>query len=106
MAHFWGFLWTSHRRARQYRRTSHPNQRRVFPGGAAMKTAGRVMLLMAGAVLVAGLTTAQQPGGFPFGGKGGPPNPATLILNPNVKKDLKLTDEQAEKLPAAVMKAL
>jgi hypothetical protein len=46
-------------------------------------------------------------GGFGgFGGGGFGTDPVSLVRNPQVKKELEITDEQLEKLPAAVNKAL
>jgi hypothetical protein len=47
-------------------------------------------------------------GGFGFGGFGGAGgnDPLTLLRRADVKKELDLTDEQVEKLPAAVLKAV
>lgn len=45
-------------------------------------------------------------GGFFGGGKGGAADPAALLRRPDVKKELKLTDEQLAKVPDAVWKAL
>jgi hypothetical protein len=57
------------------------------------------------AILAIGLAIAQPPFG-PFGGGRGPSDPASLLNNPSVKKELKLTDEQLAQVPQAVMKAL
>jgi hypothetical protein len=66
----------------------------------------KVMVLAVLGFVTVGLSTAQQP----FGGFGGftkgPSGPAALIQNESVKKELRLTDEQAAKIPDAVMKAL
>jgi hypothetical protein len=65
-----------------------------------------------GAFLVAlglvGLADAQQRFGGGFGGGmgGGRVDPLQLVNNPSVKKELDLTDEQVEKIPEAVRKAL
>jgi Spy/CpxP family protein refolding chaperone len=66
--------------------------------------------------LTAGPALAQQPkkgGGFPFGGGFGPfggggrgADPSALLGNPSVQKELKLTEEQQQKIPEAVQKAL
>jgi hypothetical protein len=45
-------------------------------------------------------------GGFFGGGKGGAADPAALLRRGDVKKELKLTDEQLAKVPDAVWKAL
>jgi len=58
------------------------------------------------------LVDGQQPGGGGFGGFGGgfgaaPGSaPLTLLNNKDVKKDLDITDEQLEKLPAEVLVAI
>ena len=70
-----------------------------------MRWSFKAMVLAALAFVVVELSTAQQPaqtGGF---GKGAS-NPATLIQNEGVKKELRLTDEQLAKVPDAIMKAL
>ncbi len=77
-----------------------------------MRFSGRVAIVLCTGVAVVGLTMAQQPGGgrgFGRGGFGmGGPNmdPATLLRNPKVREELKVTDEQLEKVPDAVLKAL
>ena len=58
----------------------------------------RAMRCLMAAVLVAGLVVvagAQPGGGFGFGGR---PGPAQLVANKAVQEDLKLTDEQVEKV--------
>ena len=66
--------------------------------------------LVIGAFLLAlglvGLADAQQRAPFAGGGGRGPTDPLALINNPSVKKELEITDEQAEKLPEALRKAL
>src|SRR5947207_902846 len=54
---------------------------------------------------VVGLASAQRPGGGPPGG-GLRNDPLALINNESVKKELDISDEQIEKLPDAVQKAL
>jgi Spy/CpxP family protein refolding chaperone len=67
----------------------------------------KVMILGAFGFAAVQLSTAQQPPFGVFGGQGkGPSNPAQLITNESVKKELKLTDEQVAKIPEAMMKAL
>ena len=77
---------------------------------------GLALLLMA-AALVDGLQAQQKKGGFQPGGGGGggfgfggfgAPGSATLTLlnNKDVKKELDLTDEQLDKLPAEVLAAV
>src|SRR5438309_1706782 len=70
-----------------------------------MRTAGTLMLTLAGAFLFIGLVGGQQPfGGFLPGGAGA--DPLGLLRNESVKKELNLSEEQAAKIPDAVMKAL
>jgi len=65
-------------------------------------------------LLIVGLAEGQQQpkkkfggfGGFGGGGGGGGGNPLFLINNEQVKKELEITDEQIEKLPAALDKAV
>src|SRR5579864_2253672 len=45
-------------------------------------------------------------GGFGFGFGGGGNDPVALLRRADVKKELDLTDEQLEKIPGAVMKAI
>jgi predicted metal-dependent peptidase len=74
----------------------------VFFGGGAL------LLVMLG---VAG---GQQPGGFGRGGfggfggfgGGGISDPIALVRNPQVRKELDISEEQIEKIPGAVSKAL
>lgn len=67
-----------------------------------MRWCNKGMILVGLVLACANLATAQQPLGF---GKG-PSGPASLIQNDSVKKELRLTDEQAAKIPEALMKAL
>ncbi len=70
-----------------------------------MRSIGRSLVALAAAFMVAGLVGGQQPGGF--GGRGaGTQDAYTLLRNEQVKKELGITDEQVEKVPAAVLKAL
>ena len=67
------------------------------------------MVALAVAFVVVGLVGGQQFGGRGgFGGKGGGANQDayTLLRNDQVKKELGVSEEQVEKIPAAVMKAL
>ena len=65
-------------------------------------------------LLIVGLAEGQQQpkkkfggfGGFGGGGGGIGGNPILLINNDQVKKELEITDEQIEKLPAALDKAV
>lgn len=66
------------------------------------------LLILASAVALTGLNFvgSQQPfGGRTFQG-GFQNDPLSLLRNPSVKKELDLSDEQMEKLPEAVRKAL
>jgi hypothetical protein len=71
---------------------------------------GFVVAAFAIALTLTGLTFAQQRGGGGFGGGfggiGGPAAPINLLYNASVKKELDVTDEELEKLPAAIHKAL
>jgi hypothetical protein len=75
-----------------------------------MRAVGRSLAALAAAFVVVGLVGGQQPGGF--GGKGGKGfggatlDAYALLRIDQVKKELGVTDEQVEKIPAAVLKAL
>src|ERR1700733_15196335 len=74
-----------------------------------MRAFGKFFVCVSVAALAVSMTVAQekvqfQPGGG-FGQKKGQ-DPFTLVQNPQVKGELKLTEQQADKLPAAAMKAL
>jgi hypothetical protein len=77
-----------------------------------MRFSGKVAIVLCTGVAAVGLAIGQQPGGGRFGGGGfggpggGGQDPAALLRRPDVKKELKLTDEQLEKVPGAVLKAL
>jgi Spy/CpxP family protein refolding chaperone len=74
-----------------------------------MRVVGRSMVALAAAFVVVGLVGGQQPGGrggFGGGKGGGNQDAYTLLRLDQVKKELAITDEQVEKIPAAVMKAL
>jgi delta 1-pyrroline-5-carboxylate dehydrogenase len=74
-----------------------------------MRVVGKSMVALAVAFMVVGLVGGQQFGGKGggFGGKGGGNQDAyTLLRNDQVKKELGITEEQVEKIPAAVMQAL
>jgi hypothetical protein len=73
----------------------------------------RMSILMVGFVMLAGvgLMSGQQPqprpGGFGgFGGGFGRQDAVNLIRNPQVQKELGLTEEQVAKIPDALLKAL
>src|SRR5689334_19038493 len=66
-------------------------------------------LLAVGPALAQGEKKGGPPGGFPFGGGmggRGAQDPAALLNNPSVQKELKLSEDQQKKVPEAVMKAL
>lgn len=66
------------------------------------------LLMFAAVALVDGLHAQQKGGGGfgGFGGGGGAQSPLTLLNNKDVRKELDLTDEQIEKLPAEVQAAI
>jgi uncharacterized protein YwqG len=75
-----------------------------------MRAFGKLFVCVSVAAVSFNMTVATepppfQPGGFGFGQKKGQ-DPFALVQNPQVKGELKMTDQQAEKLPAAAMKAL
>jgi len=74
-----------------------------------MRFVGRSLAIFAAAFLVVGLVGGQQPGqkgkGF-GGGKGAALDAAALVKLDQVKKELSITDEQTEKIPAAILKGL
>lgn len=70
-----------------------------------MRTYGRLMMLAAFAVFAVGMAGAQPFGGFGKG-KGAAGDYFTLVNNGQIRGELKLTDEQAAKLPAAALEAL
>ena len=69
-------------------------------------------LLLMSVAWVDGQQEKKQPGGGGgfgggmFGGFGQPTNPYTLFMNKDVKKELDISDEQTEKLPAEVLVAV
>jgi hypothetical protein len=81
-----------------------------------MRVFCRVSLVLGVTLLTASVVQAQPPdkGGGPkgprfgggFGGRGGGGDPATLVRNPAVQKELKLTKAQLEKVDEAINKAL
>lgn len=75
-----------------------------------MRALGTSVLVFLTAFIAVGLLSGQQPfGGFGggFGGPGGQGlDPLTLVRLPQVKKELDITEEQMDKLPDAVLKAL
>ena len=70
-----------------------------------MRAYGRLIVFAAVAMVGVGIAGGQPPFGGGFGKKGGN-DYFSLANNPQVKAELKLTDEQAAKLPAAALKAL
>jgi type 1 glutamine amidotransferase len=73
----------------------------------------KLLVLTFFALAAAGVAVSQQPpgggkGGFGKGGKGkgGPADLMTLFQNPQVRAELKLSDEQLARLPAAELKSL
>jgi putative heme-binding domain-containing protein len=75
-----------------------------------MRCAGRLFMLFSVSMAVASLVAGQPPGGGPqpgFGkGKGKGNDFMTLLNNASVKDELKLTDQQLQQLPAAILKQL
>jgi delta 1-pyrroline-5-carboxylate dehydrogenase len=87
-----------------------------------MRLLGKLFVVMSLALAVGSMVVGQPPGGQPPGGqppggkgqkgkggkgKGGQQNDyMTLLKNPGVKDELKVTDQQMDKLPAALQKAL
>jgi hypothetical protein len=73
-----------------------------------MRVAGTLALTLAAGLLAVGLASGQRQGGFGGGGggRGAPTSPASLIHNDQVKKELKLTDEQVTKVDEAIGKAI
>ncbi len=69
-----------------------------------MRVRGVILATVVLGILAVGLATGQ-PRPMPFGGPGGD-DPVNLLRNPGVRKELNLTDEQAAKIPEAVLKAL
>src|SRR5437660_887224 len=83
----------------------------LFNGGWIMRKFG--MLVVGGAVILMSVAWVEgqivQPGKGPItiGGQfGGPQSPLTLLNRTDVKKELKVTDEQLEKLSPEVMAAI
>jgi hypothetical protein len=70
-----------------------------------MRAFGRLMVVASLAMVVVGMAGGQQPFGGFGKGKGGN-DYFSLAQNGQVKEELKLTDEQIAKLPAAALKAL
>ncbi len=71
-----------------------------------MRTYGRLLMLGVFAIFAVGIA-GGQPFGFGFGkGKGAAGEYFTLVNNGQVRGELKISDEQAAKLPAAALEAL
>jgi hypothetical protein len=68
------------------------------------------LVALAATFLVVGLVGGQQQGGkgkgFGKGGFGGPLDAASLVKRDDVKKELSITEEQIDKIPAAILKGL
>src|SRR2546429_6551668 len=79
-------------------------------GGCPMRFSSKAAIVLWTGVAAVGLAIGQQPGGKGFGGGfaggGQQQDPAALLRHAQVRKELKLTDEQLEKVPDAVMKGL
>src|SRR3954471_13343027 len=71
-----------------------------------MRAAGRSLVVLAAAFFLVGLVGGQQPFGRGGGFGGGNQDAVSLIRNEQVKKELGVTEEQMEKLPAALLKAM
>jgi hypothetical protein len=77
-----------------------------------MRFCSKVAIVLFTGVAAVGLVIGQQPGGgkgkggFGAFGGGGNTNPATLLIRPDVQKELNVTDEQLKKVPDAVLKGL
>jgi hypothetical protein len=71
-----------------------------------MRTFGNLILLTAIAFRVVGMAESQPPGGFGSRGPGGRIDYFGLVNNSQVKGELKITQEQAAKIPAAGLRAL
>jgi Spy/CpxP family protein refolding chaperone len=72
-----------------------------------MRAFGKMFALASLALAAASMAVGQppfQPGGFFGKGKGG--DYFTLLQNGQIKDELKITNQQVEKLPAAALKAL
>src|SRR6516165_5591941 len=69
-----------------------------------MRACGKLIFLVAVGVVAVGVVGGQGPGGFGKGKGGG--DYFSLANNGQVKAELKLTEEQIAKLPAAALKAL
>jgi hypothetical protein len=70
-----------------------------------MRVPGRLIAFAAIGLVLVGTAGGQQFGGFGFGGKKGT-SYSTLAANAQVREELKITNDQVAKLPAAEVKAL
>src|ERR1700738_2892298 len=66
--------------------------------------ASMVVILMSVAMVEGQQDEKKKKGGFQFGGQR-QQDPVSLLRNASVKKELDLSDEQLEKLPAGVLSA-
>lgn len=71
-----------------------------------MNRQGKVMFAMAATLVAGGLVLAQQPGGGRFGGGGRQADPVSLLQNPQIKKELGITEDQEGQIGDAVFSAL
>lgn len=71
-----------------------------------MNRQGKVMFAMAATLVAGGLVLAQQPGGGRFGGGGRQADPVSLLQNPQIKKELGITEDQEGQIGDAVFNAL
>ncbi len=79
-----------------------------------MRLVGRSLVALVAAFILVNLAGGQQPGGkgkggFGAGGFGGAiiaQDAASLLRLDQVKKELNVTDDQVEKIPAAILKGL
>jgi Spy/CpxP family protein refolding chaperone len=71
-----------------------------------MRAFAKLFVIAVAALVAAGMAGSQPPfgGGFGKANKGG--DYFNLLQNGQIKEELKVTDQQAEKLPAAALKAL
>lgn len=70
-----------------------------------MNRQGKVMFALAAVLVAGGLVLAQGPGGRQFGG-GRQADPVSLLQNPQIKKELGITEDQEGQIGDAVFNAL